>query len=206
MPSTLVIKNSIWQEYEQGNLIGKNTTWFTRWLIVPSIRASGQGLIFRHGKWYLDMRAKSMKQSEDPESTKVLTETRIGGSESSTCNSIQTITIMYIRTHSLCQRAKLRAGIKPTALCSAFDKENSIEFPLDFLLYLYKFLTLTLYQSPMLLYESLLSTCNDFKQVSVAAPRHSIISLAGFKQSTFQGVRWLLCCFLTTLKSPLTDR
>jgi len=31
-----------------------------------------------------------------------------------------------------CQRAKLCAGIKPTALCSALDKENSIEFPLDF--------------------------------------------------------------------------
>jgi len=31
-----------------------------------------------------------------------------------------------------CQRAKLRARIKPTALCSALDKENSIEFPLDF--------------------------------------------------------------------------
>jgi len=33
------------------------------------------------------------------------------------------------------------------------------------------------------------STCNDFKQVSVAAPRRSIISLARFKQSTPQGVR-----------------
>ena len=36
-----------------------------------------------------------------------------------------------------CQVAKLHAGIKPTALCSAFDKENSIEFPLDLLYYLY---------------------------------------------------------------------
>jgi len=33
------------------------------------------------------------------------------------------------------------------------------------------------------------STCNDFKQVSVAAPRRSIISLTGFKQSTPQDVR-----------------
>jgi len=33
-----------------------------------------------------------------------------------------------------CKKAKLQAGIKPTALCSAIDKENSIEFPLDFLL------------------------------------------------------------------------
>ena len=40
-----------------------------------------------------------------------------------------------------CQRAKLCAGIKPTALCSAFDKENSIEFPLDSVPYIYIFLT-----------------------------------------------------------------
>jgi len=33
------------------------------------------------------------------------------------------------------------------------------------------------------------STCNDFEQVSVATPRCSIISLAGFKQSTPQNVR-----------------
>ena len=61
------------------------------------------------------MRAKSMKQSEDPKSTKALTGTGIEGSES--------------------------------------------------------------------------STCNDFEQVSVATPRCSIISLAGFKQSTPQNVR-----------------
>jgi len=36
-----------------------------------------------------------------------------------------------------CQRAKLYAGIKPTALCSAFNKENLIEFSLDFVHYLY---------------------------------------------------------------------
>jgi len=41
--------------------------------------------------------------------------------------------------------ANSKAGIKPTAPLSAFDKENSIEFPLDFLFYLYTFLTLTLY-------------------------------------------------------------
>jgi len=33
------------------------------------------------------------------------------------------------------------------------------------------------------------STCNDFKQVIVAAPRCSIVSLAEFRQSTLQGVR-----------------
>jgi len=41
--------------------------------------------------------------------------------------------------------ANSKAGIKPTAPLSAFDKENSIEFSLDFLHYLYKWLTLTLY-------------------------------------------------------------
>ena len=37
------------------------------------------------------------------------------------------------------KKAKLQAGIKPTALCSAIDKENLIEFPLDFLYYLYNY-------------------------------------------------------------------
>ena len=36
-----------------------------------------------------------------------------------------------------CQRAKLYTRIKLTALCLAFNKENSIEFPLDFVHYLY---------------------------------------------------------------------
>ena len=40
---------------------------------------------------------------------------------------------------SLCKKAKLQAGIKPTALCSVIDKENSIEFLLDFLHYLYNY-------------------------------------------------------------------
>jgi len=35
--------------------------------------------------------------------------------------------------------ANSKAGIKPTAPLSAFDKENSIEFPLDFLHYLYNY-------------------------------------------------------------------
>jgi len=39
----------------------------------------------------------------------------------------------------LCKKAKLQARIKPTALCSAIDKENSIEFLLDFLYYLYNY-------------------------------------------------------------------
>jgi len=83
--------------------------------MVPSIRVSGRGLIFRHGKRYLDTRTKSTKQSDDPESTKAMTDAGIGGSES--------------------------------------------------------------------------STCNDFKQVIVAAPKCSIISLAEFRQSTLQDMR-----------------
>ena len=42
------------------------------------------------------------------------------------------------------QRAKLHAGIKPTALCLAFDKENLIEFSLDFLHYIYNYYVIML--------------------------------------------------------------
>ena len=38
-----------------------------------------------------------------------------------------------------CKKAKLQAEIKPTALCSVIDKENSIESLLDFLHYLYNY-------------------------------------------------------------------
>jgi len=38
-----------------------------------------------------------------------------------------------------CKEAKLQAGIKPTALCSAIDKENSIESLLDLLHYIYNY-------------------------------------------------------------------
>ena len=38
-----------------------------------------------------------------------------------------------------CKKAKLQARIKPTALCLAIDKENSIEFLLDLLHYLYNY-------------------------------------------------------------------
>jgi len=37
--------------------------------------------------------------------------------------------------------------------------------------------------------ESKSLTCNDFKQVIIAVPRCSIVSLAEFRQSTLQGVR-----------------
>jgi len=38
-----------------------------------------------------------------------------------------------------CKKAKLQARIKPTALCSAIDKENLIESPLDLLHYIYNY-------------------------------------------------------------------
>jgi len=37
------------------------------------------------------------------------------------------------------KKAKLQARMKPTALCSVINKENSIEFLLDFLYYLYNY-------------------------------------------------------------------
>ena len=40
---------------------------------------------------------------------------------------------------SFCKKAKLQTRIKPTTLCSAIDKENSIEFPLDLLHYIYNY-------------------------------------------------------------------
>jgi len=43
------------------------------------------------------------------------------------------------RMEALCKKAKLQTGIKPTALCSAIDKENSIESPLDLLHYIYNY-------------------------------------------------------------------
>jgi len=56
-----------------------------------------------------------------------------------------------------CQRAKLCAGIKPTALCSAFEKENSIEFLLDSVYYLYMKSNHNPFFYPVLPYESLSS-------------------------------------------------
>jgi len=39
----------------------------------------------------------------------------------------------------MCKKAKLQARIKPTALCSVINKENSIESPLDLLHYIYNY-------------------------------------------------------------------
>ena len=46
---------------------------------------------------------------------------------------------LNILNKSTCKKAKLQARIKPTALCSAIDKENSIESPLDLLHYIYNY-------------------------------------------------------------------
>jgi len=47
--------------------------------------------------------------------------------------------VIYKEGKVYCRKAKLQARIKPTALCSVIDKENSIEFLLDFLHYLYNY-------------------------------------------------------------------
>ena len=49
--------------------------------------------------------------------------------------------ILKLLWHCLCgcKKAKLQARIKPTALYLAINKENLIEFPLDFLHYLYNY-------------------------------------------------------------------
>ena len=49
------------------------------------------------------------------------------------------VKILGKSTGNHCKKAKLQAGIKPTALCSAIDKENSIEPSLDFPYYLYNY-------------------------------------------------------------------
>jgi len=50
------------------------------------------------------------------------------------------IKFLHLRQNMhLCKKAKLQARIKPTALCSAIEKENSIESPLDLLYYIYNY-------------------------------------------------------------------
>ena len=44
-----------------------------------------------------------------------------------------------VESSSNVRLANSKARIKPTAPLSVFDKENSIEFPLDFLHYLYNY-------------------------------------------------------------------
>jgi len=46
---------------------------------------------------------------------------------------------MHILSYQIVRLANSKAGIKPTAPLSAFDKENPIEFSLDFLYYLYNY-------------------------------------------------------------------
>jgi len=60
--------------------------------------------------------------------------------------------------------ANSKAGIKPTAPLSAFDKENSIEFPLDCVHYLYMKSNLNPSFYPTLPYESLSSRASIDKK------------------------------------------
>jgi len=52
---------------------------------------SEQGLIFWSGKQYLDTKTESTKQSDDPESTRVLTDTEKEEDENMTCNAFKTV-------------------------------------------------------------------------------------------------------------------
>jgi len=61
--------------------------------MVPSIRVSRRGLIFWYGKRYLDTRTEFTKQSDNPESTKAMTSTRIGESKSSTYNDFKQVIV-----------------------------------------------------------------------------------------------------------------
>jgi len=62
-----------------------------------------------------------------------------------------------------CKVAKLQAGIKPTTLCSAIDKENSIESLLDLLHYIYNYYCGYAPYLPQFLYSSanFFVTCCD---------------------------------------------
>ena len=76
---------------------------------------------------------------------KVCTKQRMNSSTFLTANAIcfwvaeEIKESISTRSDSIYKKAKLQARIKPIALCSAIDKENSIEFPLDFLYYLYNY-------------------------------------------------------------------
>jgi len=65
--------------------------------------------------------------------------------------------LLVLLSHE-CKKTKLQAGIKPTAFCSVIDKENSIEFLLDSVHYLYMKSSPNPFFYPMLPYESL-SSC-----------------------------------------------
>ena len=60
------------------------------------------------------------------------TKTHIDTPETSSITANNRINYIDVRV------ANSKAGIKPTAPLSAFDKENSMEFPLDSVHYLYK--------------------------------------------------------------------
>jgi len=82
----------------------------------------------------------------------------------STCKGVM-VTFRRLSRVGICQRAKLCARIKPTALCSVFDKENSIEFLLDSIHYLYMKSNPNPSFYPALPYESLSSHMSINKKI-----------------------------------------
>jgi len=85
------------------------------------------------------------------------------------------ISARYGRYGKICQRAKLCAGIKPTAFCSVFNKENSIEFSLDSVHYLYMKSNPNPSFYPVLPYESLSSYASIDKKINEMKMKRKII-------------------------------
>jgi len=75
----------------------------------------------------------------------------------------------------LYKEAKLQARIKPTAFCSAIDKENSIEFPLDSVHYLYMKSNPNPSFYPILSYELLSSRMSIDKKIKEKKKKRKII-------------------------------
>jgi len=91
---------------------------------------------------------------------------------SETCFSVK---LNWDKYNVYCQRAKLFARIKPTALCLAFDKENSIEFPLDSVHYLYMKSNPNPSFYPTLPYESLSSCASIDEKIKEKKKKRKII-------------------------------
>ena len=83
--------------YKQGKLIGKDITQLTRQLIILSIIVSRKSSIFWSNKQCLDTKMESTKQSNDPESTRALTDARKERDESMTCNAFKTVSNAELR-------------------------------------------------------------------------------------------------------------
>ena len=107
---------------------------------------------------------------------KVCTKQRMNSSTFLTANAIcfwvaeEIKESISTRSDSIYKKAKLQARIKPIALCSAIDKENSIEFPLDFLYYLYNYYIVCVLLSHV--------SQTSFGHISINSPSILTVSMA----------------------------